>query len=159
MSLVCKQLKWRNLFLSEAHEQVLVMAQALLQMAHVSHETQVARLTAPLARRVVIRKFYLEHWSQLRSSSRSLLFLSSRCSAHFEYFPVLFPLCCPPPAHSLSVFQSSLSRDNLEADQPPWWLPDTSPPLSASSNHPWQESRHLTKCRCQGNDLSTWYEQ
>ena len=36
------------------------MAQALLQMAHVSHEAQVARLTAPLARKVVIRKFNLE---------------------------------------------------------------------------------------------------
>ena len=100
-----------------------------------------------------------KNWSQLRSSCRTLLFLPSRCWAHFEYFFVLVPLCLSPPAHSLSVFQSSLSRDNLEADQPPWWLPGTSPPLSASSNHPWQESRHLTKCRCQGNDLSTWNEQ
>ena len=59
-------LKGRNLFDGEAGEQVLVMAEPLLQVAHVGHEPQVTHLATPLAHTVVIGKFNLKNWSRLK---------------------------------------------------------------------------------------------
>ena len=81
------------------------MAEALLQMAHVSHEAQVTLLTAPLARKVVIRKFNLE---KLKSTKDQVAGPYCFCSQGVEHilntFLCLFLCACHP---QLIAYQSS----------------------------------------------------